>query len=25
MKRAPKYLREAQAEWLSIAEKQLLI
>lgn len=24
MKRAPKYLREAQAEWLSIAEKQLL-
>jgi hypothetical protein len=23
MKRAPKYLREAQAEWLSIAEKQL--
>ena len=24
MRRAPKYLREAQAEWLSIAEKQLL-
>ena len=24
MKRAPKYLRDAQAEWLSIAEKQLL-
>jgi hypothetical protein len=24
MKRAPKYLRQAQAEWLSIAEKQLL-
>jgi hypothetical protein len=24
MKRAPKYLREAQAEWISIAEKQLL-
>jgi hypothetical protein len=24
MKRAPQYLREAQAEWLSIAEKQLL-
>ena len=24
MKRAPRYLREAQAEWLSIAEKQLL-
>jgi hypothetical protein len=24
MNRAPKYLREAQAEWLSIAEKQLL-
>jgi hypothetical protein len=24
MKRAPKYLREAQAEWLAIAEKQLL-
>jgi hypothetical protein len=24
MKRAPKYLREAQAEWPSIAEKQLL-
>jgi hypothetical protein len=24
MKRAPKYLREAQAEWLSIAETQLL-
>jgi hypothetical protein len=24
MKRAPKYLREAQAEWLSVAEKQLL-
>jgi hypothetical protein len=23
MKRAPKYLRDAQAEWLSIAEKQL--
>jgi hypothetical protein len=23
MKRAPKYLREAQAEWLAIAEKQL--
>jgi hypothetical protein len=23
MRRAPKYLREAQAEWLSIAEKQL--
>jgi hypothetical protein len=23
MKRAPKYSREAQAEWLSIAEKQL--
>jgi hypothetical protein len=23
MKRAPKYLREAQAEWLSIAERQL--
>lgn len=23
MKRAPKYLRQAQAEWLSIAEKQL--
>jgi hypothetical protein len=23
MKRAPKYLREAQAEWVSIAEKQL--
>ena len=23
MKRAPKYLREAQAEWISIAEKQL--
>lgn len=23
MKRAPKYLREAQAQWLSIAEKQL--
>jgi hypothetical protein len=23
MKRAPKYLREAQDEWLSIAEKQL--
>ena len=24
MRRAPRYLREAQAEWLSIAEKQLL-
>jgi len=24
MKRAPKYLREAQAEWLSVAERQLL-
>ena len=24
MKRAPKYLRDAQAEWLSLAEKQLL-
>ena len=24
MKRAPKYLRVAQAEWLSIAENQLL-
>jgi hypothetical protein len=24
MRRAPQYLREAQAEWLSIAEKQLL-
>ena len=24
MRRAPKYLREAQAEWLLIAEKQLL-
>ncbi|MEZ2145487.1 hypothetical protein AAE026_24825 [Bradyrhizobium sp. DN5] len=23
MRRAPKYLRKAQAEWLSIAEKQL--
>ena len=23
MRRAPKYLREAQAEWLSIAEKQI--
>jgi len=23
MKRAPKYLRDAQAEWLAIAEKQL--
>jgi hypothetical protein len=23
MKRAPRYLREAQAEWRSIAEKQL--
>lgn len=23
MRRAPKYLRDAQAEWLSIAEKQL--
>jgi hypothetical protein len=23
MQRAPRYLREAQAEWLSIAEKQL--
>jgi hypothetical protein len=23
MKRAPKFLRDAQAEWLSIAEKQL--
>ena len=23
MRRATKYLREAQAEWLSIAEKQL--
>jgi hypothetical protein len=23
MRRAPKYLRQAQAEWLSIAEKQL--
>jgi hypothetical protein len=23
MKRAPKYSREAQAEWLAIAEKQL--
>jgi hypothetical protein len=23
MKRAPKYLRDAQAEWLEIAEKQL--
>jgi len=23
MRRAPRYLREAQAEWLSIAEKQL--
>jgi hypothetical protein len=25
MKRAPKYLREAQAEWLAIAEKQLSV
>jgi hypothetical protein len=25
MKRAPKYLRQAQAEWLSIAEKQLSV
>ena len=24
MRRAPKYLRDAQAEWLAIAEKQLL-
>jgi hypothetical protein len=24
MKRAPKYLRVAQAEWLSVAENQLL-
>jgi hypothetical protein len=24
MNRAPKYLREAHGEWLSIAEKQLL-
>jgi len=23
MKRAPNYLRKAQAEWLAIAEKQL--
>jgi len=23
MRRAPRYLRQAQAEWLSIAEKQL--
>jgi hypothetical protein len=23
MRRAPKYLRDAQAEWLSIAEKQI--
>ena len=23
MRRAPKYLRAAQAEWLSIAEKQI--
>jgi hypothetical protein len=25
MKRAPKYVREVQAEWLAIAEKQLLV
>jgi len=23
MRRAPKYLRDAQADWLSIAEKQI--
>lgn len=25
MRRAPKYLRDAQSEWLSIAEKQLSV